>query len=312
MDYIKQVAPDARKITAEMYGKTLNGVLYSEGMDYLQSIVPDVLTTSLFSSQDIREPHKTLYKKLYDKGCFLLCAAGNSGYKSMIFLSEGDLWKTVGACRYDSDKPYRASYSSVGEELDFMSFDDLYSTWDNKRHTGTSYASPLLAGMVGLVQGFFFDVAGKKLTHEKLIEFIRDNSVDLGKFGRDDEYGNGLFVLPEPENIDVSKYTDTITIDEVFDYLIKEGELLEPDYWKKKIEEENKIKWLFIKWANAVRMARKRDKKEITNTDINSVIDTLVEKGWLLEPNYWIEKIKKEDKIKWLFFKWLNAIERVN
>ena len=53
MDYIKQVAPDARKITAEMYGKTLNGVLYSEGMDYLQSIVPDVLTTSLFSSQDI-------------------------------------------------------------------------------------------------------------------------------------------------------------------------------------------------------------------------------------------------------------------
>jgi hypothetical protein len=311
MDYINQVAPDARKITAEMYGKTLNGVLYSEGMDYLQSIVPDVLTTSLFSTQDIREPHKTLYKKLYDNGCFLLCAAGNSGYKTMIFLSEGDLWKTVGACRYDKDKPYRASYSSVGEELDFMSFDDLYSTWDNKRHTGTSYASPLLAGMIGLVQGFFFDMTGKKLTHEKLIEFIRDNSVDLGKFGRDDEYGNGLFVLPNPEDIDVSKYSDMITIEEVFSYLIKEGELLEPDYWKAKIEEENKIKWLFIKWANAVRMARCREKKPISNTDINYTLDKLVELGWLLEPNYWKDKIKKEDKIKWLFFKWLNAIERV-
>ena len=54
MDYIRQVAPEARKVTAEMSGRTSNGVLYSAGMDYLQKIVPDILTTSIFFSSDYK------------------------------------------------------------------------------------------------------------------------------------------------------------------------------------------------------------------------------------------------------------------
>lgn len=311
MDYIRQVAPGARKMTTEIYGSTKNGVLYSEGMDLLQSVVPDVLTTSIFSSADYRDPELSLFKKVYDNGCYLVCAAGNSGTNKVRKLAQGDMWKAIGSCRYNKGNPYLATYSSTGEELDYVSFDNLYSTYDNKKHTGTSFASPLLAAMIALIQGFFIDKTGKKLTHDKLNKFLQDYSMDLGEEGFDDYYGHGLLRLPNPEDIVISDYSDMITIEEVFDFLIKEGELLEPDYWRKKIAEEDKIKWFFIKWANAVRMARKTEKKELTQYNIEDVMDSLVRKGWLLEPQYWINKIEKEDKLKWLFLKWHNATERV-
>ena len=314
MDYIRQVAPEARKMTAESNGKTINNILYSEGMDYLQKITPDILTTSEFSSSDYREPNFSLYKKLYDNGCFLLCAAGNEGSVGTEKLADGNMWKAIGACRYNKGNPKRATYSSIGEELDYMSFDNLYATWDNKKHTGTSFASPLLAAMLALVQGFFFDKVGKKLTHEKLEEFIKDNCVDLEDKGRDNYTGYGLFILPDPKSIDIGKYADMITIDEIFSYLEEEGELLEADYWKEKIKQEDKIKWLFIKWANAVRMARGRGEKIfqiIQDYNIEDVLTELNQNGYLLEPEYWKTKIQEEDKLKWLFFKWYYATKRV-
>ena len=314
MDYIRQVAPQARKITAETSGTTKMGVLYSAGMDYMQKIVPDILTTSTWGSSDIKDPLVTLYRQLLDKGCFLCCAAGNNNNDGLIPLTKGDMWKAIGACRYNKGKPWKASYSSVGDELDFVSFDHLKATWDDCYHNGTSFASPLFAAMLALVQGFFMDKTGRKLNHEQLIQFVKDNCIDLENDGWDNWYGWGLFVLPDPDTIDVFKYTTMITIDEVFDYLRAEGELLEPEYWKKKIVEEDKIKWLFIKWANAVRMARHSQEKDfsiIDNYEIKDILNKLHESGWLLEPEYWKQKIAQEDKLKWMFFKWYYATQRV-
>ena len=314
MDYIRQVAPEARKVTAEMSGRTSNGVLYSEGMDYLQKIVPDILTTSIFFSSDYKNPKLALYKQLYDKGCFLCSAAGNDGYDGVNKINNGDMWKAIGACRYNKGKPKRASYSSVGEELDFMSFDNLRATWDNKKHTGTSFASPLFAAMLALVQGFFLEKTGKKLTHEKLIQFVKDNCIDLGDEGVESQHGYGLFILPDPDSIDIAKYSDVVSVEEVFKYLQNEGELLEPDYWKEKIAQEDKLKWLFIKWANAVRVSKHLQEKNfdvINNYKINDVMRELNELGCLLEPDYWREKIAKEDKLKWMFFKWYYAVKRM-
>lgn len=314
IDYIRQVVPEARKITAETSGTTSKGVLYSDGMDYLQKVVPDILTTSIFFTSDYREPKLSLYKTLYDNGCFLCAAAGNSGEDGVNKIGNGDMWKMIGACRYNYGKPKRATYSSVGEELDFMSFDNLRAVWDNKKHTGTSFASPLFASMLALVQCFFIEKTGQKLTHNKLIEFVKDNCIDLGDEGVEERYGYGLFVLPSPETIDIDKYATMVSIDETFDYLIKEGELLEPEYWKEKIKEEDKIKWLFIKWANAVRVARERGEKDfnIINTyNIDDVLKDLSDNHYLLEPDYWRKKIAEEDKLKWLFYKWHYATKRV-
>ena len=53
-----------------------------------------------------------------------------------------------------------------------------------------------------------------------------------------------------------------ISDEEVFEYLREQKELLEPDYWRIKIQEENKLKWMFIKWACAVRFARNKYSNE--------------------------------------------------
>lgn len=212
MDYICQVAPDANKLAIETQGKIdgpyNNRVLHSAGMDYLQQNVPDIMTTSYFKSTDIKEPKKSLYKKLYDKGCFLVCASGNDDIEELEPLTQGDVWKAVGACRLvDGQVKIEKDYAT-GEEMDFVSFHNLRATWDNKKHLGTSFSAPLFAGMLALVQCFFKSKTGKKLNHEQLINFIKDNCIDLGKEGHDTRTGYGLLVLPAPESIQIKKYNE--------------------------------------------------------------------------------------------------------
>lgn len=311
MDFINQVAPEARKLTFEFHGSNKE-IFTSPHSKYIQDIVPDVLTTSLFGGEH-RGIYADYFKRLYDSGTFLCCAAGNDGNKGLVQLSNGDMWKAIGACHYNKGKIVIANYSSRGKELDFMSLDALRATWSEKVCTGTSFASPLFAGMVALVQSFFIDKTGHKLDHKALQQFIIDNCVDLDKEGKDINSGYGLFILPDPDSINVSKYAKVIDMEEVFDYLKEEKQLLEPDYWKIKIAEEDKLKWLFIKWAVAVRFARCKysDIDDIYNYNVEPVLTWLNQNGYLYEPDYWRKKIAKEPKLRWMFYKWYNAIRRV-
>lgn len=77
-----------------------------------------------------------------------------------------------------------------------------------KGGTVTSFSSPLLTGMLALVQQFFKVKTGQYLNQHELCQFMIDNSVDLGDEGKDAKYGHGLFVLPNPDDIDVSKYAE--------------------------------------------------------------------------------------------------------
>lgn len=56
------------------------------------------------------------------------------------------------------------------------------------------------------MQQFFKEKTGRMLYQDELENFIQDHVVDLGKEGRDTSYGHGLFVLPDPQDIDVKKY----------------------------------------------------------------------------------------------------------
>ena len=214
MDYIRQVVPDARKIACDFSGITEKNVWNCEGMQKLLDNPPQVFTSSSYNSSDSQEHHMKKYRELREKGCFLVHGAGNDGEDGVLNVVKNDVFKAVAAYKLFCGKPKKESFSSVGEEVDFASLDNLRATWDNKRHTGTSFSAPVFAGMVGLVQDFFIAQIGKQLDYENLLQFIKDNCIDLEETGIDNKSGFGLFILPEPDSIEISRYMNTKGEDE--------------------------------------------------------------------------------------------------
>lgn len=210
MDYIRQVVPDARKIACDFSGITEKNVWKCEGMEKLLSNPPQVFTSSSYNTSDSQEHHMKKYKELRGKGCFLVHGAGNDSEDGVLNVVKNDVFKAVAAYKLFCGKPKKESFSSVGEEVDFASLDNLRATWDNKRHTGTSFSAPVFAGMVALVQDFFIAKTGKQLDYENLLQFIKDNCIDVDEEGKDDKSGFGLFILPNPNSIDIAKYTNVI------------------------------------------------------------------------------------------------------
>lgn len=208
MDYIRQVVPDARKIACDFSGTVEKNVWNCEGMQKLLDNPPQVFTSSSYNTSDSQEHHMKKYRELREKGCFLVHGAGNDGEDGVLDVVKNDVFKAVAAYKLYCGKPKKETFSSVGEEVDFASLDNLRATWDNKRHTGTSFSAPIFAGMVGLVQDFFIFKTGRQLSYENLLQFIKDNCIDVDEEGKDAKSGYGLFILPDPNSINISKYTD--------------------------------------------------------------------------------------------------------
>lgn len=102
----------------------------------------------------------------------------------------------------------RDSYSGYGDEYGFMSYcvyytpnfiDELYYDGYPAIESGTSFSSPLFAGMIGLVDDFFIENINRPLTNEEMKSFIEENTMQLTN-----KYG--MFVLPSPGDIDIDKY----------------------------------------------------------------------------------------------------------
>lgn len=209
MDYIRQVVPDARKIACDFSGTVEKNVWNCVGMQKLLDNPPQVFTSSAYDSSDSKEHHMSKYRELREKGCFLVHGAGNDGEDGVLNVVKNDVFKAIAAYKLYCGKPKKESFSSVGEEVDFASLDNLRATWDNKRHTGTSFSAPIFAGMVALVQDFFIANTRKQLDYENLLQFIKDNCIDLEETGIDNKSGFGLFILPEPDSIEISRYINT-------------------------------------------------------------------------------------------------------
>ena len=86
--------------------------------------------------------------------------------------------------------------------------------------------------MVGLVQQFFLEKIGRTLYREELVKFINDNLIDTEAIGFDIETGHGLFILPNTETIDISKYVEDykeeFIVDGIIIDLIPEGNINRP------------------------------------------------------------------------------------
>ncbi len=184
-DILKQVCPEAT-------------ILY--GIDYKKDTANfDIYTTSLSFSSDKLPISENKAKEHVSKNRFLVCAVGNNGDEHQTAISRSKYFKSIGACHLVNGKPKKANYSSVTKDIDYMCLSNLENNLSKKRLQGTSFATPLFAGMLALYQCYMLEKTGKKLTYNELEKVINNNLIDLEEEGHDPNTGYGLFILPKIE-----------------------------------------------------------------------------------------------------------------
>ncbi|MGJ0846662.1 S8 family peptidase [Tissierella praeacuta] len=252
INVLSQVAPDADFYILPTSGSYGNE--YAKG-DFPEKAIPFMISEGihLVNASLIGINNDTLnkiIKNAQENGVTFVSSAGNESDKGTSGYVNSGLWISVGAVHMNKKGDINlASYSSIGEAVDFVQFSGIYvndvrpSYKDRTIYvTGTSFSSPILCGMLALVQQLFIEKTGQPLSQTKLYEFILDNTIDLGEMGKDVEYGHGLFILPNPENIDINKYMDKAINKPIDDN--KESDNME-------FKDINKTDWFYnaIKWA---------------------------------------------------------------
>ena len=97
-------------------------------------------------------------------------------------------------------------YSSESEYVDFAVPSSLWI--ENRHQVGTSFSTPVLAGLVALVNDFFIDKTGQPLKRKRMYEFLKAHCMDVSVEGKDVKTGWGMPVLPPPETIDIWRWQD--------------------------------------------------------------------------------------------------------
>lgn len=202
MEQMMEIAPNATYITCSEESNTDDWKPLF--LDYILKNNVHLFTTSKLSDiYETSQSRENQMQKCIDNGTTFFIAVGNTkplGSKKIYAEAKSDKYLTIGACLYDSGDVGQAFYSCEGEELDYMTI----SGWDDE--VGTSFATNRFSAMCALVQEFFYEKIGRTLYRHELINFINDNVKDLKTEGHDIYTGHGLFILPDPETIDISKY----------------------------------------------------------------------------------------------------------
>lgn len=196
MHILQDICPDAEYIAFPMDMKGTAIKYESKCINYILENKVHLFTTSEVGVQCSKAKEKAM-QDCIDNGTTFFCAAGNNGEKGMLGEAKSDKHIAIGALAPNM-KLKKASYSSIGKELDYVSI-GFYGF-------GTSYTTPTFCAMCGLVQDFFIHKTGRALVRSELIDFINDHLIDVEDEGFDIKTGHGLFVLPDPNTINISKY----------------------------------------------------------------------------------------------------------
>ncbi len=216
-DVLHQIAPDVDIYILPSGGQY--GVDYAKG-DFIEKAIPYMeengiclVNASLGGTNNQILNNRILQAQ--ECGVTFITSAGNEDDSGASPFAKSGIWIAVAAVHLDAKgNIVKASYSSIDEEVDFTQFSGIEIhdarkgyEWRTFPVYGTSFSSPMLCGMLALVQQFFLEKTGRTLTQDELYEFMKDYSIDLWELGRDVKSGYGLFLLPEnPANIDVKKY----------------------------------------------------------------------------------------------------------
>lgn len=148
---------------------------------------------------------------------FIAAASGNDSVSDYSEQIEDEQVYGVGALTLlNGTQLVPAYYSSESEYVDFAVPSSL---WIEDRHqVGTSFSTPVLAGLAALVNDFFLDKTGRPLKRRRMYEFLKAHCQDVSVDGKDIKTGWGMPVLPQPETIDVWRWQDKmVSAKEVLD-----------------------------------------------------------------------------------------------
>ena len=195
----------------------------SDSVDYAVANGATVINLSVGGSSELSE--LVLKKSIEDAisaGVSVVAAAGNAEPRmdidatNLIPASYPNVI-TVGALTEEPDKSVSyAFYSNFGASLDIMAagthvYSTYYSTLFKSSYaydSGTSMASPQVAGVVGLMKSIYPQLTAKQVT-----DALTSTALDLGTSGRDNDYGYGL-VQPESALLSLDSIKATATYDQ--------------------------------------------------------------------------------------------------
>lgn len=187
------VAPKAELYIAKVLGDDGSGSIDAiiKGVNWAIEQQVDVISMSLGCSVDPGTAFHEAFKRAKAAGIVVVAASGNEN-THVGWPATYDETIAVGAVSQSFE---RAGFSNFGSELDVAAPGvDIYSTYKNGGYaklSGTSMATPMVAGCIALIQGYL-KKSGKKATPDQIMQAIKQDSVDLGPVGDDDNYGNGL------------------------------------------------------------------------------------------------------------------------
>lgn len=161
-----------------------------KGIEWAIDIKADIINMSLGSPMSPPSKMQKLISEAANKGIIFVSASGNSKRNQIDF--PGRLSEVISVAAMDKDGNL-ASYSNIGPGLDFIApGSDIYSTYLNDGYalsTGTSMASPFLAGVCALILSY----NRSESYHGLPINTYQDAIVHIKKFekGKIIEIGGG-------------------------------------------------------------------------------------------------------------------------
>jgi len=179
------VAPKAELHVIKVLDDNGKGNMASvmDGITYAINYGFDVLCMSLGVDRELPNIFKERIERAYNEGIVMVCATGNDGNSESLYPARLDEVIAVGGV--DKDKKI-SPFTNSGFDVLAPSTEILSSYKDGKyaKMTGTSMASPLVAGAIALLISYYRN-NGKQIDIreiKKKIDSLNDKTLDLNEF----------------------------------------------------------------------------------------------------------------------------------
>ncbi|WP_231687915.1 S8 family peptidase [Bacillus sp. FJAT-27251] len=169
---------------AKGYGTTFD---IAKGIIWAVDNGADVINLSLGNYQESNILQRAV-RYAYDHDVVMVSAAGNDNSRQPSYPAAYPEVLSVSAISFDGNL---AEFSNYGDYIN-VTAPGVYipSTYFQNQYaqlSGTSMAAPHVAGLAGLVKS-----ANPKLGSKEIMSIIQDTAIDVGKSGKDIQFGNGL------------------------------------------------------------------------------------------------------------------------